>query len=125
MWATTTMPPHSTSTSMRADGRVSINTASRRMPLRQGARGFGVTTTPRGAGSVIFPSPLSLLSTSPIRCNGTLQASDFTVNGTSANSVSYTAVLMTMTFNFNTTPVVAGPADTHIAAGAFPEGPQW
>ena len=105
-----------------ADGRVSINAASQQDAFFDKVlAGFGVTTTVPAVGSVIFSQPTSFVVnvTDPVQA-ASLQGSDFTVNGTPANSVSYTAGTTTMTFNYNTTPVVTQGLQTmHIAAGAF------
>jgi hypothetical protein len=49
----------------------------------------------------------------------TVQASDFTVNGTPADNVTLLNGNMTIEFTFNTSPVVLGHNTMHIAAGAF------
>src|SRR5262249_3839471 len=49
----------------------------------------------------------------------TVQASDFTVNGTPANNVTLLNGNLTIEFTFNTSPVVLGHNTMHIAAGAF------
>jgi hypothetical protein len=49
----------------------------------------------------------------------TVQASDFTVNGTPADNVILLNGNMTIEFTFNTSPVVLGHNTMHIAAGAF------
>ncbi len=75
--------------------------------------GFSVTTTVPAVGSVVFtqPTDYTVNVTDPVQA-ATLQAADFTVNGTPANSVMYTPGATTMMFHFNTTPVSdAGPAD--------------
>jgi hypothetical protein len=49
----------------------------------------------------------------------TVQASDLTVNGTPADNESISPDNLTITFIFNTSPVVLGHNTMHIAAGAF------
>ena len=50
----------------------------------------------------------------------TVQATDFTVNGTAANSFVLSNGNATITFHFNSSPVTTpGPQTMHIAAGAF------
>jgi hypothetical protein len=49
----------------------------------------------------------------------TVQASDLTVNGTPADNDSISPDNLTITFIFNTSPVVLGGNTMHIAAGAF------
>ena len=83
--------------------------------------GFSVTTTVPAVGSVVFTQPTDFVVnvTDPVN-PATLQASDFTVNGTPANTVAYTPGTTTMTFHFNSTPVITQGLQTmHIAAGAF------
>ncbi len=72
-------------------------------------------------GAVVSSHPASytLTVTSPIAA-GTLEASDFVVNGQPATGVSYTAGSTTATFTFATDPVTAeGNQAIAIAAGAF------
>ena len=53
----------------------------------------------------------------------TVQASDLMVNGTAASSVIITNGNTTITFHFDTSPVVGGDNTMHIPAGAFDCGP--
>jgi hypothetical protein len=48
-----------------------------------------------------------------------LQASDFMVNGTPANSVTILSGFVQLTFHFDTSPAVQGQNTMHIPAGAF------
>ena len=83
--------------------------------------GLSVTSTVPAVGSVVSSQPTSFTVnvTDPVD-PATLQASDFTVNGIPANSVSYTAGTTTMTFGFTSTPVTAQGLQTmSIAGGAF------
>ena len=75
--------------------------------------GFAVTTTDPACGSVISTQPTDFVVnvTDPVD-PATVQASDFTVNGTPADSFDYTPGTTTITFHFNSSPVVdAGRAD--------------
>jgi hypothetical protein len=89
----------------------------------------GVTPTPTptqcsvtsaGCGSTVFipPTDFNVDVTEPVD-PATLDASDFTVNGTPADNVSLLNGDMTIDFIFNTSPVVPGVNAMHIAAGAF------
>jgi hypothetical protein len=49
----------------------------------------------------------------------TVQGSDFMVNGTPANTATLSNGNTTITFHFNTSPVVQGQNTMHIPAGAF------
>jgi hypothetical protein len=49
----------------------------------------------------------------------TVQPSDLTVNGIPADTVALTNGNLTITFHFNTSPVVLGVNTMHISAGAF------
>src|SRR6476646_6401276 len=53
----------------------------------------------------------------------TVQASDLVVNGTAASTFIIANGNTTITFHFNTSPVVAGINSMHIPAGAFDCGP--
>jgi len=53
----------------------------------------------------------------------TVQASDLVVNGTASSTFIITNGNTTITFHFNTSPVVAGINSMHIPAGAFDCGP--
>jgi hypothetical protein len=111
------------------DGRVTINSQSQqdaffdREPI---SAGMAVVSSDPACGSVVFPpAPTDFVvnTTDPVQ-PATLQASDFTVNGTPANSVDYTPGTTTMTFRFTSTPVVGqGPQAMHIPAGAFLRDP--
>ena len=87
--------------------------------------GLVVVNTDPAVGSVVSTQPADFVVDvrEPVQPD-TLQASDFTVNGTAANSVDYTPGTTTMTFHFATTPVVTQGAQTmHIAQGAFLSDP--
>jgi len=53
----------------------------------------------------------------------TVQASDLTINGIPAFTFSITNENTTITFHFDTSPVIAGPNSMHIPAGVFDCGP--
>ncbi|MFL6417205.1 MAG: kelch repeat-containing protein [Bryobacteraceae bacterium] len=82
---------------------------------------LGVTSTDPACNSVISTQPTDFVVNVNDPVNpGTLQGSDFTVNGTPANTVNYTSGAITMTFHFNSSPVVTQGVQTmDIPAGAF------
>jgi hypothetical protein len=87
--------------------------------------GLAVVSTDPAVGSVVSIQPTDFVVNvrEPVQ-PGTLQASDFTVNGTAANSVDYTPGTTTMTFHFTSTPVAMQGAQTmHIDQGAFLSDP--
>ena len=83
--------------------------------------GFAVTTTTPACNSVINTQPTDFVVNLSDPVNpATVQASDFTVNGTPANSFVLSNGNATITFHFNSSPVVTQGLQTmHIAAGAF------
>ena len=83
--------------------------------------GFSVTTTDPACGSVVMTQPTQfVVNLSDAVVPGTVDASDFTVNGTLANNFSLSNGDTTITFIFNTSPVITqGPQTMHIPAGAF------
>jgi hypothetical protein len=105
-----------------ADGRVPIAGQSQQDAFTDRELvGFAVTTTTPACGSVINTQPTDFILnvTDPVN-PASLQASDFTVNGTPANTVMYTPGTTTMTFHFNSSPVVTQGVQTmHVPAGAF------
>ena len=82
---------------------------------------FSVTSTDPACGSVVVTPPTNFI----VNVNDpvipiTLQASDFTVNGTPANSFVLSAGNTQITFHFTSSPVVThGVQMMHIPAGAF------
>jgi len=74
---------------------------------------LGVTSTDPACNSVISTQPTDFVVNvnDPVK-PGTLQGSDFTVNGTPANTVNYTPGAITMTFHFNSSPVVTQGVQT-------------
>src|SRR4030095_4214641 len=82
---------------------------------------FAVTSTSPTCNSVINtqPTDFAINLSDPVDPN-TVQATDFTVNGTPANSFVLSNGNATITFHFNSSPVVTqGPQTMHIPAGAF------
>ena len=83
--------------------------------------GFAVTTTTPVCNSLINTQPVNFVInlTDPVN-PATVQATDFTVNGIAANTVTLSNGNTTLTFHFNTSPVTTqGPQTMHIPAGAF------
>jgi hypothetical protein len=87
--------------------------------------GLAVVSADPACNSMVSTQPVDFVinTTDPVQA-ATLQASDFTVNAIPANSVDYTTGETTMTFHFNSTPVVnQGEQTMHIPAGAFLRDP--
>jgi len=105
-----------------ADGRVPISGTSQQDAFTdRDLVGFSVTTADPACGSVIDtqPTDFTVNFSDPVD-SATIQASDFTVNGTPADNFSYQDGSTTIFFFFNTSPVVdQGPQTMHIPAGAF------
>ena len=105
-----------------ADGRVPISGTSQQDAFTdRDLVGFSVTTTDPACGSVIDTQPTDFtVNVSDPVDPATIQASDFTVNGTPADNFSYQDGSTTIFFFFDTSPVVdQGPQTMHIPAGAF------
>jgi len=111
------------------DGRVTINGVSQQDAFFDSVPSVGGTPTPTpascsvtsaGCGSVVFvpPTDFTVNVTEPVD-PATLDASDFTVNGTTADNVTLVNGDMTIEFIFNTSPAVPGLNTMHIPAGAF------
>src|SRR6185437_4729270 len=83
--------------------------------------GFSVTTADPACGSVIDTQPTDfIINLSDPVDPSTVQASDFTVNGTPADDFTLSNGNATITFHFNSTPVQnQGVQTMHIDAGAF------
>ena len=83
--------------------------------------GFAVTTTTPACSSIINTQPVDfVINLSDPADPSSVQASDFTVNGTPANSFVLSNGNATITFHFNSSPVVTQGLQTmHIPAGAF------
>jgi hypothetical protein len=83
--------------------------------------GFLVTTTDPACGSLVTgtaPTDFTVNLSDAVN-EGTVDPGDFTVNGTGADSNSFSNGDLTITFHFNTSPVVQGENTMHIPAGAF------
>ena len=90
-------------------------------PLAIAAPGFHVTSSVPACDSTINTQPMDFVINLSAAVNaGTVQASDFTVNGTPANSFVIGGGNTQITFHFNASPVTTQGLQTmHIAAGAF------
>ena len=105
-----------------ADGRVPINGQSQQDAFTDRELvGFSVTSTDPACGSIINTQPTDfVVNLSDPAVPSSVQASDFTVNGTPANSFVLSNGNATITFHFNSSPVVTQGLQTmHIPAGAF------
>src|SRR5262245_26241438 len=105
-----------------ADGRVAIGGTSQQDAFTDRELvGFAVTTADPACGSVVTTQPTDfVINLSDAVNEGTVDPSDFTVNGIPADSDSFSNVDLTITFNFNTTPVVnQGEQTMHIPQDAF------
>jgi Bacterial Ig-like domain len=105
------------------DGRVAISGQSQQDAFTdRDLVGFAVIGADPACGSVVFPpapTDFTVNLTDPVDPS-TVQASDFTVNGTPADSFALSNGDTTITFSFTSTPVVGqGPQTMHIPAGAF------
>jgi len=105
-----------------ADGRVAIGGSSQQDAFTDRELvGFSVTTTDPACGSVVSTQPTDfIVNLSDAVNEGTVDPTDFTVNGTAADSDSFSNGDQTITFHFASTPVVnQGVQTMHIPAGAF------
>ena len=105
-----------------ADGRVAINGQSQQDAFTdRDLVGFAVTTADPACGSVVDTQPTDfIINLSDPVDPSTVQASDFTVNGTPADDFTLSNGDATITFHFNTSPVQnQGEQTMHIPAGAF------
>src|SRR6266487_3801566 len=104
------------------DGRNPINGASQQDAFTDRELvGFAVTTTTPACNAIINTQPVDfIINLSDPVDPATVQATDFTVNGTPANSFVLSNGNATITFHFNTSPVVTQGAQTmNIPANAF------
>ena len=104
------------------DGRNPINGASQQDAFTDRELvGFAVTTTVPACNSVINTQPVDfIVNLSDPALVSSVDATDFAVNGTPANSFVLSNLNATITFHFNTSPVATqGPQTMHIAAGAI------
>src|SRR5213075_2650350 len=105
-----------------ADGRVAINSASQQDAFTDRELvGFAVTTTTPACSSIINTQPTDfVINLSDPVVPGSVQATDFRVNGTPANSFVLSNGNARITFHFNSSPVtMQGVQTMHIPAGAF------
>ena len=104
------------------DGRVTINGQSQQDAFTdRDLVGFAVTTANPACGSLVVgtaPTTFTVDLSDPADPN-TVQASDFTVNGTPADNATLSNGNATIEFDFNTSPVVEGSNTMHIDAGAI------
>jgi Fibronectin type III domain len=104
------------------DGRVAIGGQSQQDAFTDRELvGFAVTTTTPACNSIINTQPVDfIINLSDAVVPGTVQAGDFTVNGSPANSFVLSNGNATITFHFNSSPVVTQGVQTmHIPANAF------
>jgi len=105
-----------------ADGRVAISGTSQQDAFTdRDLVGFAVINADPACGSLVVgtaPTVFTVNLSDPVDPS-TVQASDFTVNGTPADSFSLSNGDTTIEFDFNTSPVVSGENTMHIPAGAF------
>ena len=105
-----------------ADGRVAISGASQQDAFTDRELvGFAVTTTSPACNSVINTAPNDFIVnlSDPVN-SATVQATDFTVNGSAANSFVLSNGNATITFHYTNSPVATQGVQTmHIPAGAF------
>jgi N-acetylneuraminic acid mutarotase len=104
------------------DGRVTISGQSQQDAFTDRELvGFAVTSTDPPCGSVVTTQPTDfIINLSDAVVEDTVDPTDFTVNGIPANSDSFSNGDQTITFHFNSTPVVnQGEQTMHIPADAF------
>jgi hypothetical protein len=104
-----------------ADGRVSISGPQQDVFFDRQPLGLAVAGTDPCVGCIVFTQPTDfVVNVSDPVDQTTLQGADLTINGTPANTVSYTPGATTMTFTYTSTPVSnQGLQTMHIPAGAF------
>ncbi len=119
-YGTALLTKHTTSWT---DGRVAISGASQQDTFTDRELvGFAVTTTTPACNSIISTQPVDfVINFSDAVDTTSVQASDFTVNGTPSNlAPTFTNGNATITFHFSTSPVTTqGPQTMHIPAGAI------
>jgi hypothetical protein len=104
------------------DGRVTISGASQQDAFTdRDLVGFAVTSADPACGSVVTTQPTDfVINLSDAVNEGTVDPTDFTVNGIPADSDSFSNGDLTITFHFDSTPVVnQGEQTMHIPQGAF------
>src|SRR5438552_3190617 len=104
------------------DGRVAISGTSQQDAFTDRELvGFAVTTTDPACNSLINtqPTDFTVNLSDPVN-TGTVDASDFTVNGTPSNlPPTFMNGNATIIFHYSSTPVTLGTNTMHIPAGAF------
>jgi hypothetical protein len=105
-----------------ADGRVTINSQSQQDAFTdRDLVGFSVTTADPACGSLVIgtaPTVFTIDLSDPAD-PATVDATDFTVNGTPADSAGLSNGNQTIEFTFDTSPVTSGENTMHIDAGAI------
>src|SRR5439155_2785621 len=104
------------------DGRVTISGQSQQDAFTdRELTGFAVTTTDPACGSfVVGTAPVQfVVNLSDPADPNTVQPTDFTVNGTPADIATLSNGNATITFTFNSSPVVQGSNTMHIPAGVI------
>ena len=104
------------------DGRVIISGESQQDAFTDmELAGLSVTTTDPVCNSVVFTQPTDFTVNVSVAVDpSSVQATDFTVNGTAADSFTLQNGNTQITFHFNNTPVTnQGVQTMHIPAGAF------
>src|SRR5947208_3660258 len=105
-----------------ADGRVAIGGSSQQDAFTDRELvGFAVTTTNPACGSFVVgtgPTDFQVNLSDPADPS-TVQATDFTVNGTPADMANLSNGNQTIDFIFNSSPVTVGENTMHIDAGAI------
>ena len=104
------------------DGRVIISGESQQDAFTDmELAGLSVTTTDPVCNSVVFTQPTDFTVNVSVAVDpSSVQATDFTVNGTAADSFTLQNGNTQITFHFNITPVTnQGVQTMHIPAGAF------
>jgi hypothetical protein len=104
------------------DGRVTISGQSQQDAFTDRELvGFSVTTADPACGSLVIGTPTTdfQINLSDPADPATVQASDFTVNGTPADTATLSNGNQTIDFIFNSSPVVPGLNTMHIDAGAI------
>ena len=104
------------------DGRNAINNTSQQDAFTdRDLVGFSVATANPACGSLVIgtaPTDFQVILSAPADPT-TVQASDFTVNGTPADTATLSNGNQTIDFIFNTSPAVAGSNTMDIPAGAI------
>jgi hypothetical protein len=104
------------------DGRVPIGGSSQQDAFTDRELvGFAVTSTDPACNSVVFTQPTDfVVNLSDAVNENTVEPGDFTVNGTAADSVTFQNGDLTITFTFDSSPVVdQGEQTMHIPQDAF------